>query len=93
MNRATFWSERLLVAMPAAHALAEREWVQWYDLRNETFLLTASDPGPESRDMVLGRLSAFGVAHVTRASRGCMGHEISSVTGADSLTFPAIGRT
>lgn len=60
MNRATFWSERLLVAMPAAHALAEREWVQWYDLRNETFLLTASDPGPESRDMVLGRLSAFG---------------------------------
>ncbi|SDA90459.1 LysR substrate binding domain-containing protein [Sinorhizobium sp. NFACC03] len=47
MNRATFWSERLLVAMPAAHALAEREWVQWYNLRNETFLLTASDPGPE----------------------------------------------
>ncbi|NRP74529.1 HTH-type transcriptional regulator GltC [Ensifer psoraleae] len=60
IKRAAFWSERVLVAMAADHPLAAYESVQWSDLRDETFWLTANDPGPETRDMLLGRLSAFG---------------------------------
>lgn len=60
LHRTAFWSERILVALPASHRLVEQDSVQWTDLRDETFLLTVEDPGPELRDMVLGRLAAFG---------------------------------
>lgn len=56
----SFWSERLLVALPAQHPLAERNIVLWTDLRDERFLLPAADPGPEIRDMLLGRLAMSG---------------------------------
>src|SRR5690606_25316758 len=36
----SFWSERILVAMPEAHALATRERIHWTDLTGERFLLT-----------------------------------------------------
>ena len=55
-----FWSERVMVALPASHPLAERDLLHWTDLRRERFLLTAADPGPEIRDMLLGRLSLVG---------------------------------
>lgn len=54
------WSERMLVALPASHPLAERDVVHWTDLRGERFLLPAADPGPEIRDMLLGRLAVSG---------------------------------
>ncbi|MCC6469692.1 MAG: LysR family transcriptional regulator [Alphaproteobacteria bacterium] len=57
----TFWSERVLIALPASHPLAERELLHWTDLRREHFLLPAADPGPEIRDMLLGRLSLSGM--------------------------------
>lgn len=54
------WSERLLVALPASHPLAQHDLVRWTDLRNEKVLLPAADPGSELRDMLLGRLAASG---------------------------------
>jgi DNA-binding transcriptional LysR family regulator len=57
----TFWNERILIALPASHPLAERELVHWTDLRREHFLLPATEPGPEIRDMLLGRLSVAGM--------------------------------
>ena len=57
----SLWSERVMVALPANHPLAERDLLHWTDLRRERFLLTAADPGPEIRDMLLGRLSLVGV--------------------------------
>ena len=54
------WSERMLAALPASHPLAECDIVHWTDLRGERFLLPAADPGPEIRDMLLGRLAASG---------------------------------
>lgn len=59
-RRESFWSERVLAALPSDHPLAEREIVHWTDLRGERFLLTAADPGPEIRDMLLGRLAGSG---------------------------------
>lgn len=55
-----FWSERILVAMPENHRLAARERIHWSDLTGERFLLTKRDPGPETRNMLLGKLGTPG---------------------------------
>jgi DNA-binding transcriptional LysR family regulator len=54
------WSERILVAVPEGHALAEREPVHWIDLREEKILLSRRDPGPELHDETCARLGVFG---------------------------------
>ncbi len=59
-RREPFWSERILVAVPTQHSLAEREVVHWTDLREERLILPKADPGPHIRDMLLGRLSQSG---------------------------------
>lgn len=56
----SFWSERILVAMPEGHPLASRERIHWTDLTSERFLLTQRDPGPETRNMLLGKLGMPG---------------------------------
>ena len=56
----SFWSERILVAMPEGHPLASRERIHWTDLTGERFLLTQRDPGPEARNMLLGKLGMPG---------------------------------
>lgn len=56
----SFWSERILVAMPEVHALATRERIHWADLTGERFLLTEQDPGPETRNMLLAKLGMPG---------------------------------
>lgn len=55
-RQASFWSEHVFVAMSSGHELATREIVNWTDLRDQRFVLPAADPGPEIRDMLLGRL-------------------------------------
>jgi len=57
-----FWSERILIAMPESHPLAQRERIHWTDLTVERFLLTQRDPGPETRNMLLGKLGMPGHA-------------------------------
>jgi DNA-binding transcriptional LysR family regulator len=77
------WSERMLVAMPASHPLADCEVVHWTDLRRERFLLPACDPGPEIRDMLLGRLAMSGAkpdVRILQASR----ETVLSVLGSSS---------
>ena len=59
-RREGFWNERVIAALPADHALAASEAVHWTDLRRERFLLPAADPGPEIRDILLGRLMMAG---------------------------------
>jgi DNA-binding transcriptional LysR family regulator len=68
-RREPFWSERVLVAMPSNHPLAGREVVHWTDLRAERILLTAADPGPEIRDLLLGRPAVSGVTPDIRMHR------------------------
>lgn len=66
------WSERMLVALPESHPLANQDVVHWTDLREERFLLPITDPGPAIRDMLLGRLALSGSKpdiRVLRSSR------------------------
>ena len=54
------WSERILVAVPEGHALAEREPVHWIDLREEKILLSRRDPGPELHDLLIAKVTSPG---------------------------------
>ena len=46
------WSERILVALPSAHRLIDRETLHWTDLSSETVLVSRYDPGPEIEDLL-----------------------------------------
>lgn len=52
------WSERILVALPEDHPLAQREILYWTDLRNETVLLSQYDPGREMEDLLVSKLTS-----------------------------------
>jgi DNA-binding transcriptional LysR family regulator len=54
------WNERLMAALPSSHPLADRHSVAWTDLGNETFVLTANDPGPGIGDMIRRKLYSNG---------------------------------
>jgi DNA-binding transcriptional LysR family regulator len=56
----SLWSERVLVALPQAHPLAERTFLYWTDLTDEKFLLSRRGPGPDLRDMLIAKLAAPG---------------------------------
>lgn len=75
------WSERMLLALPAAHQLAEQAVVHWTDLRAERFLLSTADPGPDIRDMLLGRLAILGSRPDIRMQRASR-ETILSIIGA-----------
>ena len=54
------WCERVMVALPEGHRLAASKLVYWTDLKEETFLLSQRDPGPEIQDILLAKLAAPG---------------------------------
>ncbi len=54
------WSERVMVALPSTHPLAVRDFVYWTDLKNERFLVSRRDPGPELEDILITKLASPG---------------------------------
>ena len=54
------WSERIMVALPEAHRLADSETAYWTDLKDETLLISRHDPGPEIQDLLLAKLASPG---------------------------------
>jgi DNA-binding transcriptional LysR family regulator len=52
------WSERILLALPEGHPLADRETIYWTDLRDEAVLLSKSDQGREFEDILMSKLSS-----------------------------------
>ncbi len=87
------WSERMLVALPASHPLAERDVVHWTDLRSERFLLPAADPGPEIRDMLLGRLAVSGSKPDIRMLQASRETVLSVLGGNSGVSIVCEGST
>mgnify|MGYP003633057266 CR=1 FL=1 len=87
------WSERMLVALPASHPLAERDVVHWTDLRGERFLLPIADPGPEIRDMLLGRLAMFGSKPDIRMHQSSRETILSILGGGSGMSIVCEGST
>jgi DNA-binding transcriptional LysR family regulator len=53
----SLWSERVVVALPEGHLLAEGETVSWTDL---TLLISRHDPGAEIQELLLAKLTSPG---------------------------------
>lgn len=87
------WSERMLVALPALHPLAERDLVHWTDLRAERFLLPAVDPGPKIRDMLLGRLALSGAQPDIRMYQASRENVLSILGGSSGVSIVCEGST
>ncbi len=87
----TLWSERILAALPALHPLADRDVVHWTDLRGERFLLTVADPGPEMRDMLLGRLSVSGAKPDIRMHQSSRETILSVLGGSSGVSIVCEG--
>lgn len=56
---AELWRERVHVALPADHHLAERESIEWSWLREQKFLVTKCEPGLEVHDYIVRRLADY----------------------------------
>lgn len=54
----SLWSERLVVALPERHPLAGRSMIYWPELKDERFLISHHDPGPDMRAILLRHLAA-----------------------------------
>src|SRR5260221_8390754 len=64
------WREKVLVAMPESHSLANKANVTWNDLRKEQIRL-GRDSGPELRDHLIAKLRASGdVPSIVRSDVG-----------------------
>lgn len=53
---ARLWSERIIVALPRGHHLAEANNINWRDLKNEKFLVPASPQGADMETFLLRNL-------------------------------------
>lgn len=88
-----FWSEQMLIALPAAHSLAQYDVVHWTDLRNERFLMPVSDPGSEMRDMLVGRLAVSGVKPDIRMRQASRETILSLLGGGSAVSLVCEGST
>ncbi len=57
-NVLPLWSERVLVALPENHSLADRDTIYWTDLRSKIVLLSQYDPGRELEDLLMSKLAS-----------------------------------
>jgi DNA-binding transcriptional LysR family regulator len=88
------WSERILVAIPEGHPLADRQAVYWIDLKDETVLLSRRDPGPELHDLLIAKTASPGdrpkiVRH--DVSRGSLMSLVGPGFGITLMTEAAAG--
>lgn len=56
---AELWRERVHVALPADHRLADHAVLHWSDIRDEHFIVTEDPPGPEVHDYVVRRVTDY----------------------------------
>lgn len=83
----------MLAALPASHHLADRDLVHWTDLRGERFFLPAAEPGPEIRDMLLGRLAISGATPDIRVHRASRETVLSVLGGSSGVSIVCEGST
>jgi DNA-binding transcriptional LysR family regulator len=81
------WSERVMVAFPKTHALAHRDFVYWTDLKNERFVMSQCDPGPEIQSILLNKLSSPGNIPLIKQIKAHHSLMMSAVEGEYGVTL------
>lgn len=56
-DAARLWEERVFVVLPQNHRLAERHNITWDNLRDEHFVVSEANPGPEIHDYLVKNLA------------------------------------
>lgn len=92
-HHSLFWSERTLVALPAHHPLIECNTLHWTDLRSARFILPAADPGPDIRDMLIGRLAISGAQPDIKVSQTSRETVLSLLGTGERLSIVCEGST
>jgi len=92
------WHERVHVAMSADHPLAERAEMDWPDLKDQRFVVSSQEPGPEVHDYIVRRITDYTTYPQVTYRRMdmeslmhmiAMGREITVVSeGWTSMSFP-----
>jgi DNA-binding transcriptional LysR family regulator len=77
----SLWSERVVVALPEGHRLADGETIYWTDLKGETLLIGRHDPGAEMQELLLAKLTSPGDRPKVIRHDASMGN-IKSLVGA-----------
>lgn len=54
-----FWRERVHVAMAVEHPLTGSNALDWPQLRNERFIVSTTEPGPEVHDYIVRRVADY----------------------------------
>ncbi len=90
---ARLWEERVFVVLPRDHGLAEREEIGWDDLRNEHFIVSETNSGPEIHDYLVKHLAELG--HHPRVERCGVGRDnlMQLVTLGRGLTLTSEATT
>jgi len=83
----SLWSDRIMVALPKDHPLVAKEFVYWTDLKNERFLMSRRDPGPEIQDILLSKLSSPGDRPRIKQIKANRGLVLSMVEGNRGITL------
>lgn len=55
------WSERVHIALADRHPLSRRASLDWNELKDETFIVSKFEPGPEVYQYIVRRSSDYGV--------------------------------
>ena len=84
---AGFWSDRIMVALPKDHALAERDYVYWTDIKDERFLVSRRDPGPEIQDILISKLTSPGSRPLIKWINANRETVLSMVDGKRGITL------
>lgn len=88
----SLWNERIMVALPDKHHLADSSVIYWTDMRDEIFLFSQRDPGPEIRNILLAKLAAPGERPKV-AKPGKSGEELSLDEAGKIVVIPRCGFT
>lgn len=83
----SLWSERIMVEFPKDHPLAARDFVYWTDLKNERFLMSRRDPGPEIQDVLINKLTSPGDRPLIKAVNANREDILSVVDGNRGITL------
>ena len=60
ISKRSLWSEKLMIAIPENHPLADAEDIHWTDLRREVFVLPSQCGGPVIADLLKTRMAGHG---------------------------------
>ena len=99
LNSRVIWRDRLMVALPAGHALTAMQDVEWRQLAGETFLVRHGGTGPQVHDHIVLRLAGrwpapsilrFDVGRGTLLSMVGQGFGVT-IVGAATALLPTTG--